>query len=244
MKKERVFFICSILAFAVLFLMILSSSKVHADLVNIDPTSGDADVLGINPETLPETPGEFKDQGTTWLKEQWAKLTWVESINDFFEENQIIFRILFNEKYDPSWFLILVLILWGFFWSFSYDFYRTVTNQYIGSFVGFLTAILLAQILVLRGISNFFLILIYKPEAWWAKLIIIFILLIVFILLKIFSKDIKLYVFQLKKKHRLWKIEREAQQAKKEAEKAREIAGQAKTSSKGIKESLSDALRG
>jgi len=187
-----------LVALSISLLSILLISFISAQVTT--PEELFAQQTGI--EQIPKSPEELKQEiKERYLKQEWsniiAKIPIIGKIHTFFLAHPLPFKILFNYQYEISLTFILIVILWLFTITVTSDLIRAsgLVKGVITLLIGLGTAIIFAQINLLKVISTKSLDLIYTKEAWWIRLILwlvfIAILAVLYYAEKILGKTLK-----------------------------------------------------
>jgi len=218
MKNRGAFYalLISLLVSAFLF----SISSIHAaDIVGVNSQTGETQVLGINPDNLPETPTDVVRDSSTILKERWNKLIGniplIGPVHNFLKNNPLVFKIIFNEPYDFSYKFLFILI----FWIVVAKFVGKIIAVYLefgkGSAaygLGALTSIVLCQVGVIGGIVTWVLNLMGFLNSWWGQLIIGIIFIMLLAAFFYFAEPIAKYLEEKKKKAKTKKTEEKVEE--------------------------------
>ncbi len=193
MKKGLVILLITSLLFLNLFII-----SVHAVLEDT------AEGLEKNVEDIENTKANIE---TKWdyLGKEWKNILlknkFVGAIDGFFKKISFVFEVLIAEPYTFSVTFLVVVLLWLYlflkFAEIVRD-YSTIPSG-VSYLVGLGFTLVLAHIGVIRKITEFLGWIVFKPEAWWARWIIIIILGIILILIykftsllgKSYKKDIE-----------------------------------------------------
>jgi ABC-type multidrug transport system fused ATPase/permease subunit len=191
--------------------------------------------VGLNPENIPQTPDELANASSSYLKKEWnaiiLKTPYIRTIHNWALNNQIVFRVLFNEKYDFSLTFICIFILW---WIFVFWAYKLINAKFNLGLLGFLISlgvvVILSQINVIGGIVRATLKIISTPSYWWARDLLWLAVILILFLLSYLSATYGDYLQKLKEE----KEKKETQNKAKKAEAFIEGAEEGQEMAKGF----------
>ncbi|MFH1802867.1 MAG: hypothetical protein ABH864_05475 [archaeon] len=217
MKKEFTFFL---IALVLIFAFVQHASAESA---------GDAkDILksefGLSDTEIPTDPEAIKE---LYLKTQWADFAANNAIlgpiHTFLTKMSWLFWFLFARPYEFSFALIITVILWFMAAGQSGKLAEAlgVKKGWIAFGVGVLAAIAIAQIRLLGAVVDLILELIFKPDAWWMRAIVIVVFVVLFVIEQKASKALNKHLKEKKKRD----IESKFEQSQQRAEKFTEGAG-------------------
>jgi len=201
MKKFGVLLLCIVLVF----------SFVVVNVIGQDTDIPGTNIPGLNPEKIkelgeksPDELGEEAKEKASYLGQEWSKILRknpvITGLDNFFTKINFVFKLLFAEDYVANFSLVLIIVLWIFVASSVEGF---IKNQFdfprIASFIiGFLSAVIVAQIRVYRFIVDFIVRIATAPELWWVRIIIWVIVLVIIGLMFYLQKFISQYSKQRK----------------------------------------------
>ncbi len=175
---------------ALLILFLILSDFLFLTLIKAQETPpGLPPQLGQSPE---ETLEQLKNKTETkwdYLGEEWRNILLknkiVSALDAFFTKISIVFRVLFGTDYSLSLTLLVVVVLWFYFLFKFAELFRDFTAFSSGTswIMALGLAIVMAQLQILRKITEGLGWLVFARKAWWWNLITILILIIVFILI-------------------------------------------------------------
>jgi hypothetical protein len=179
-------------------------------------SSQSTDVPGLPSGTqqLENTTNQITNAVSNWqvieqnLKTSLLSNPTINSINSFFTSIGIVFRILFGQDYSLSLVLFITIILWVFFViSFNRIFKNFMPfSKGISFIISILLTIILAQIQILDGISNFIISRIFNLS-WWIQIIIIFIIVVALIVILSLLKRFNIQSAKRREKENRFKLE-------------------------------------
>jgi len=172
-----------------MLVLFLQGVIVNADLVNVNPTTGEAKVFGMNPADAPSTPQDAANVSLTYLKQEWQKIVaknpYIGPVHNFLLSHQSYITILFNVQYEFSLTFICIFILWCYIWFLSSDYISSFETLKLGLpwLAGLGVAVLFAQLGIIKFIVDAFLNLIFARSAWWARTLIWIAIIVIFFLI-------------------------------------------------------------
>jgi len=204
------------LAFSILpFIKTVSAADVPS------PEGVISQQTGVDVNQIPATPEQIKEEITNYyLKQEWGKIITnkpiIGPIHNFLTAHPLPFQILFAEPYTLSPTLLIVIVLWLFFALKSAKIIESsgIINKNFAIPIGFGIAIILAQIHLLRLIVNSTYLLIFSREAWWERLILIFVALGLFGTLYYLSDYFSKYLEEAKKAKELGEMKKGIKESK------------------------------
>ncbi len=111
-----------IAVFILVFIIVKFSFTGYAVNLNLNPETMNPDDplgTGFNPETLPQTPEEWKNKSTDYLKSEWVKILgnskygWIFlGIRDTLIKLNFFWKPVLGMEYSLSWLFIFALALW------------------------------------------------------------------------------------------------------------------------------------
>lgn len=233
-KAVLILFIASLL-----ILNIFSIALIHAaDLVNINPDTGEADILGINPETIPKTPEDAKTIAKNYLLKEWGKDLRNEnsSIGKFTSPifkaydkispyTDPVFKIVLGITPEFSWLFILTFAIWITFLVYMYRILSIFsTFSKIVSFIISLAMVTIMSVMKLPIIfANYLIYLISTLTGFWMQLIAVVLIITLAILASIFSKEFEALMKKWKENRKKMKIESEIEELKAQGKSQAEI---------------------
>lgn len=194
-KRLLILFLFSILILLPIFLKLVAAQDVPYGLSPEEFERRQQELEGLRNQT------KWQLLGERW-KESLLKNPVINQINGFFERPyvSIIFRVLFGMPWSISITLVFVMALWFLVFVNVGNIisgYSTFSTR-VSYAISLLITIIIAQIQVLRVIVEFVGNLIYSREAWWARTILIFVVILILIALQILSKYFGVYLQQMK----------------------------------------------
>jgi hypothetical protein len=217
MKKIGVFII-------LLLAIIITSVAVKADLLDLNPSTGTEEVLGLDPTDIPSSPEELKDQSSDYLKKEWNKIlmnsTTFAPFTSFYKSNENwidpLSRSLIGLEPSLSWLYVLALVLWG---SITISIFRILSFLesislilkkiigFGGPWLKFIVSVGLIWFISAIGFTGFLaqyiISLIETVEPWWGQLITIIAVILILIIYDSFSAEIEKFFTALKEQ--IWK---------------------------------------
>jgi len=175
----------------VLFIISLLLASLIINLVSAD-LSDQIVPLGKQIEATAEQGSKtIQTVETKWdyLSKEWKKIllenNFVSGFDSFFTKISIVFRIIFGQPYSLSLTLLVIIILWFYF------FFKL--GEIVSSFTSFSNStswvialtltLILAQLQILKAITEFFGWLIISQDSTWWRVLIIWIIFIGMILI-------------------------------------------------------------
>jgi hypothetical protein len=167
-----------------------------------DMALGDIDNINTQIKDVNAKIQDFGDkEKRAFLVQQYRKIIFDNKItgpiNKFLENNAqsiVLFKILFGEPYKltPSFYFVLFLWIFTAFWIKKVVKGKNPKSPF--RFLGFLLAVILAQVNVYRNLTNLIFNFILGKESWWAQMLIEFGILAVIILMYYFGEIIASYL--------------------------------------------------
>lgn len=234
MKKELLIFLIT----SVLILNLFSIALINADLVNVNPDTGEADILGINPATIPQTPEDAKTIAKNYLLKEWSK--------EFRNENGSIgkythlifktydkispytdpvFKIILGITPEFSWLFVLTLVIWITLIIYLYRILSVFSTFSKGtSFVISLALVIMMSLMKIPMLfANYLISLVSLLTGFWMQLIVVIIIIILWILASMFSKEFEALMKQIKENRRKNKIEQKVEELEEQGKSQKEI---------------------
>jgi hypothetical protein len=184
-KKRNLFILAGLLSLAIFCLTIISYVKA-------DTTPPMPPVLGISPDQiqqLPQTPEELGNATAGYLKTQWGKIVsdipGLLALHNFFSNHQLIFTILFNEKYNISWLFFFIVLSWLYTMAILGDITAAILKlkERFAFLFGIAFAIILSQLGIIKAIVSFTINIVSAQNLWWVRGILGFLILLVLFLI-------------------------------------------------------------
>ncbi len=178
MGEKKLGLLFSVSLIFIVLTLVLSFQFLSAELVNVNPTSGEAEVFGINPADVPTTPQDAANVSLNYLKAEWqkiiAKTPYIGPIHNFLLNNQMIMIVLFNTQYEFSLTFICIFVLWLYFWFLSSDYIDSygIIKMGLPWLAGLGVALILAHVGLIKLLVDTCLNIIYAKDLWWARLLI------------------------------------------------------------------------
>lgn len=173
MNMKRVFALNTI-AILILSFAIISVSAAPSDIIT--------DTIGLETKDIPQTTEQLKEE---YLKQNWEQLIVKNAIlgkvHLFFNKISFLFRILFGQPYSISPQLLFIILLWIYVVSkissalFAFNLFNRPAQIAIS--VG--SGIILAQTQIFAKIISALSKLIFSPESWLMRIVVIAITVIV-----------------------------------------------------------------
>ena len=181
-----------IFIFAILFLLILNFFAISVFAAVGDNVEKLEDNVKYVESLKEKAESKWDYLGKGWY-EVFLKNKFVVLVDNFLKKISFIFEILFGEPYSLSLILFFVIVLWIYFvLKFKEVMTLTAFSKITSIIISFGLVCILAQLHVLRKIIETLRDLIFAPELWWVRAIIILVIFIaVFILSKLSSGLIK-----------------------------------------------------
>lgn len=184
-------------------------SFIQADIANVNPNTGEANVLGLNPDNLPQSPEELKETSADFLKKEWGKILAknlyvgpiIKSYQKISPYTDPIFKYTIGMTPSLTWLFFLTLVLWIFFVIYMLKILDLVSifSRSVQYIVSFGLIIIFSLIGVTRKIAEYIINAISLLTSWWMQLIVASIVILGLILASIFSENIKKLVENIKK---------------------------------------------
>lgn len=227
MRFEKIIFI---LVVVLLSINIIFFPYAKAQATN-EPTDAREVIAREFNIPLDKIPTDKKELERFALKEEWTRMIANNSVtgpvHKFLSNSktQIAFKALFAHEYEISLMFFLILILWCFVWVRAAKILESAKGSLPFFFeikgwtavaMGALIAVILAQVQFFNFVITNTLNLIFKPENWWIRAILIIVALGVFMVVYVLSRLLDQYF----KKREKAKKETELNQ---EVEKTREF---------------------
>lgn len=172
-----------------------------------------ADIPGMPSGLQPDKVTEAGEQAKTkweYLNAEWKNMVLknpvVSSINSFFTQISIVFRILFGVQYSFSFMLLVIVFFWLWLMLKAAELARLSIGMRSGLsyFFGAFVSIVFAQLQIFRIFADLLFDLVMTREAWWARLIVVLIILGALILISYLSKFLPAWLrkkqYQLRQK--------------------------------------------
>lgn len=156
-----------------------------------------------------------------YLSQEWKEILLknkiVATLDSFFTKNSIVFRILFGMPYSLSLTLFFVIVFWLFIAIGTADLTRKGLGilEGVAYILGIVSAVILAQLQILKGLSTFLIKFIFYPEAAWARFIVFVLVIAILIIIYYFKSALSQALEQRRKKLK----EEETEQKQKELKK-------------------------
>jgi len=210
----------------ILFVVLLLISTfsfliVNSHLATAEEPPLPKDVLGLNPESIPQSPEELQER---YLAKEWsniiANITFIGPIHTAFINNPLIFRIIFAEPYSFSLVFFLIILLWiivAFNASKIINSIEIINKGY-SWIAGILVAIILAQTKLYSFLAKGSIYLVTSKETTWARAILAILLVFILILVDYLGGLISKYIKEKKEE----KKEQKTEEIKKEVPKVKE----------------------
>ena len=169
-----------------------------------------ADIPGMPSGLQPDKAAEAGEQAKTkwdYLNQEWKNMTLknpvVSAVNSFFTETSIVFRILFGVPYSFSFMLLVIIFFWLWLMLKTAELARLSIGMRssISYFFGAFVSIVFAQLQIFRIFADLLFDLVMTREAWWARLIVVLIILGALIFISYLSKLLPAWL--RKKQHQL-----------------------------------------
>jgi len=158
---------------------------------------------------------------TEYLKQKWQEIflknSVISSMDSFFTDISLVFRILFGQPYSFSLTLFLIVILWAIVALKAAEIIRSSINlsEGLSYLAGIAAAVVLAQIQVLRIFVAFLMRFAFSQEAAWARTIAIVFIVAIFIFIYYFGGVLSAYLKQRRKNLKEEETETKQKQIKK-----------------------------
>lgn len=210
-----------------LIVIVLFLNVIRADIVTIDPSSGDSQVLGIDPNNAPQTP----EEGTAYLKQEWgkilAKTTFFGPIINFYNNKLAKYLnpvLKYTLGVDPSisWLFFITLVLWI---SLVIYFYRILSvfstfSNWVSLVVSILSIIIMSNMHLPRWIAEKIINMISLAGNKWVQLGFAILFITALILASIFSKEFEKLMKTIKENRKKMKQAQDIEEAKMKADAA------------------------
>jgi len=160
----------------ILNFFIIASNLAQADIAPVVPGIPS----GLQPDNIEQKKVEIEGRWD-YLKREWKNMLLqnkvVSAINSFFSKFNIVFRILFNENYDFSATLAIIIILWLFIAVMSAQIMRAIglLNEGLSYLFGVAISVIFAHITILKIVADIVIGLVMDREMWWARMIVMII---------------------------------------------------------------------
>jgi predicted PurR-regulated permease PerM len=181
--NKRVFVFLIVAVFILPILLQLASAQIGVDLSN------PAQVPGQIQETQQQLE-KLKNQ-TEWqylgirIQESLMKNSFIAWMDSSFKSISIVFNILFGMPYSLSITLLFVIALWLIVFIDGGNIIHSHSALSSGASYGisFAFALVFSQLKVFENIVNFAGTLVFAREAWWARMLLVFVIILVLIVL-------------------------------------------------------------
>ena len=149
MKNRGILFVVLFLLLVSILFISLFISNVHA----IEIQSPEQ-IIGINPNNIPNNPDEVKDVASEYLKHEWTNILerssagrFLLGVNKIFVALSPIFKLIIGVEYSLSWYFFLSLFLWFFIFIIIYHTLKDIIllNGWMVIGIGFIIPTLAAR---------------------------------------------------------------------------------------------------
>jgi len=233
-KLSKSFWIVlGIVILLVLFVIFLKlNPSLTGKAINLNPSPENINPddplgVGINPEQIPQSPEEWQNKSTSYLKQEWlnilgnSKYGWIFlGIRDTLIKLDFFWNPVLGVNYSFSWIFIFALAIWFILFFIIYDVVVFISNKkLIRIIAAFCIASLIGTAGVIKKASDLLSLVITNTWIAWVSLVIA---VLIMVLLVELSGGLKAYVEKGKEKNAKEQQDKDRQVLHVEAEVAKE----------------------
>jgi len=213
MKKSRK--LIALVLLAVFLISVLSYS--YAEIINVNPDTGQVDILGIDPNNAPKTPEDFKTIAHNYKMQEWAKIIPTMPVIGPIAQFCIkispytnpVLKVILGVTPNFSWLFFLTLIIWITLVTF---FFRIISvfstfSKGVSFVISLCIIVIVSNLKIPLSIATWIVNAISLLTSWWMQLILIAVIILALILISVFSKQWSELVSRIKENRKKMKEE-------------------------------------